>query len=208
MSFRPAQLSRLAAIVGALTIVVAACSNASPAASPGGGATPAAATPAAVTAAPATPPASDLVIPSFNSDLDLEAQLPSDFCSQKVTKLSFTGPDFLAGDTTFAAVVQQLGRSPADVSVALGSVAGPQCVGISLIAIRIKGADTSQFETLFVAVEAKNGTPTTKTNVSGKDVWTFTDDSGINYFYIKGDIAFGVTAPTAADAAKGLAVMP
>ena len=207
MSFRPAQLGRLAAILGVLILLVAACSNASPAASTGGGATPAAATPAA-TAAPATPPASDLVIPSFNADLDLEAQLPSDFCSQKVTKLSFTGPDFLANDATFAAVVQQLGRTPADVSIALGSVAGPECVGISLIAIRIKGADTSQFETLFVAVEAKNGTPTTKTNVSGKDVWTFTDDSGINYFYLKGDIAFGVTAKTAADAAKGLAVMP
>ena len=207
MSSRPTRWSRLAAIVGALTLVVAACSNASPAASPGGGATPAAATPAATTAQ-ATPPASGLVIPSFNADLDLEAQLPSDFCNQKVTKISFAGADFLASDATFAALVQELGRSPADVSVALGSVAGPECLGISLFALRIKGADTSKFEQLFVAVQAKNGTPTTKTNVSGKDVWTYTDDSGTNYLYLKGDIAFGVTAPTPADAAKGLAVMP
>ncbi len=134
-----------------------------------GGATPAAATPQATSALP-----SGLVIPSFNADLDLEGQLPSDFCSQKVTKLSFSGPDFLASDATFAALVQELGRSPADVSVALGSVAGPESAGISLFALRIKGADGSKFEQLFVAVQARNGTPTTKTNVAGKDVWTYT----------------------------------
>ena len=204
MSFRPAHWSRLAATLGALTLVVAACSNASPAASTGGGATP-----AAVTPAPATPLAStDLVIPSFNTDVDLEAQLPNDFCNQKVTKGSFTGPDFLGSDPTFDALVKALGKSPSDVSVAIGSVKGPDCVGISLFALRIKGADTSQFEQLFVAEQVKNGTPATKTNIGGRDVWVYTDDSGTNILYLKGDVAFGVTAKTAADAAKGLAVMP
>ncbi|MDQ6793890.1 MAG: hypothetical protein M3067_03490 [Chloroflexota bacterium] len=205
MSFRPAHWSRLAATLGALTLAVAACSNASPVASTGGGATPAAATPAAQ----ATPAAStDLVMPSFNADLDLEAQLPNDFCNQKVTKGSFTGPDFLGSDPVFDALVKALGKSPSDVSVALGSVKGPECVGISLFALRIKGADPSQFEQLFVAEQVKKGTPATKTNIGGRDVWTYTDDSGTNILYLKGDVAFGVTAKTAADAAKGLAVMP
>jgi hypothetical protein len=206
MSPRPARLGRLGAIVGVLTLVLAACSNASPATSAAGStpaATPAPATPQATTVLP-----SGLVIPSFKADLDLEAQLPNDFCSQKVTKLSFSGADFLGSDTTFAAIVQELGKSPADVSVAVGSVAGPECVGINLFALRIKGADGSKFEQLFLAVQAKDGTATTKTNVSGKDVWTYTDDSGVNYLYFKGDVAFGVTAQAPADAAKGIAVMP
>jgi hypothetical protein len=206
MSPRPAQWGRLAAILGALTLLVAACSNASPAAT-SAGSSPAAATPAATTQATVVLP-SGLVIPSFNADVDLEAKLPSDFCGQKTTKASFSGSEFLASDATFSALVQELGRSPADVSVAGASVPGPDCVGINLFALRIKGADTSKFEQLFLAVQAKNSKPTTKTNVGGKDVWTYTDDSGVNYLYFKDDIAFGVTADTAADAAKGVAVMP
>ncbi len=41
MSLRTAQSGRLAAILGVLTLALAACSNASPAASTGGPATPA-----------------------------------------------------------------------------------------------------------------------------------------------------------------------
>jgi len=196
-------LGRLAATIGVLTLLVAACSNASPAATSGGSTPAATPTPQATVALP-----TGLVIPSFNADVDLEAQLPNDFCGQKTNKASFSGSEFLASDATFAALVQELGRSPADVSVASASVTGPDCVGINLFALRIKGADTSKFEQLFLAVQAKDGTPTTKTNVSGKDVWTYTDASGTNYLYFKGDIAFGVTADTPADAAKGITVMP
>jgi hypothetical protein len=197
MSPRAAHRGRLAAIVGVLTLALAACGNASPATSP-----------SASAAQPTFVLPSGLVIPSFKADLDLEAQLPNDFCGQKTTKASFSGAEFLANDATFAALVQVLGRSAADVSVATAGVAGPECLGINLFALRIKGADTSKFEQLFLAVQAKDGTPTTKTNVGGKDVWTYTDDVGTNYLYFKGDIAFGVTAQTTADAAKGVAVMP
>ena len=60
----------------------------------------------------------------------------------------------MADDAEFAAVVAELGRSPADVSVAAAGVTGPECVGINLIAFRIAGADSAQFEQLFIAAQA------------------------------------------------------
>jgi hypothetical protein len=205
MSFRATPAIRAAAMVAALVLAVGACGGATTASS-APAATPAAATPGSPASAP--PAASGLVLPSFNADTNLEAQLPTDFCGQKTAKYSFAGADFLANDAEFAAVVSQLGRSAADVSVATAGVAGPECLGIQMFALRIKGADQGQFEQMFVATQGKQSPAPTKTSVSGKDVWTYTDASGANYIYFKGDTAFGVTAPTAADAAKGLAALP
>jgi hypothetical protein len=199
-----APISRLAAILGALALAVAACGGAAaPTTSPGVATTPVPATP--VVGLP-----SGLDIPSFNSDVDLEAQLPSTFCGQTTTKFSFAGSDFVEADEEFAAVVAALGRSAADVSVAGASVTGGECEGIGLIAFRIKGADGGRFEQLFIDAQEKDtGTRPTRSNVGGKDVWVFTDSSGTkNYIYFRGDTIFGVSADTDADAAKGLAVLP
>ena len=210
MSHRPAPFGRLAAILGALALGIAACSStAAPGSPASAGTSPAAPSPTASTAV-SSQAAPSGVVPSFTSDLDLESRIPNEFCGQKVVKYSFAGSDFLANDAKFAAVVGQLGRSPADVSVATAGVAGPECLGINLIALRIKGADQGRFEQLFLASQAsQNGAQPTKSNIGGKDVWVYTDTSGTtNYIYFKGDTAYGVAAKTQADAARGLAVMP
>jgi hypothetical protein len=202
MSNRPVPIGRLAAVLAALALGVAACGGAAaPTTSPAGGTT---------SAPSALPLPSDIVIPSFQPDADLEAQLPSEFCGQPTQKFSFTGAEFVANDEAFAGVVAALGRSDADVSVAGAGVEGPECAGISLIAFRVKGADGGRFEELFInAQEADSGTRPTRSNVGGRDVWVVLDAGGTtSYIYFRGDTVYGVTAESQEDAAKGLAIMP
>ncbi len=204
MSHRPAPLGRLVAILAVLALGIAAC---------GGSAAPTTSPAVVTTPPPATSVPEDLPsfeIPSFEPDVDLEAQLPSEFCGQTTQKFSFTGAEFVANDEAFAGVVAALGRSDADVSVAGAGVAGPECAGIGLIAFRIKGADGGRFEQLFIdAQEQDTGTRPTRSNVGGKDVWVILDAAGTtSYIYFRGDTVFGVTAETQEDAARGLAVLP
>jgi hypothetical protein len=203
MSNRPVSIGRLAAVLGALALALAACGGAAaPTTSPGGGATP----------SPASGPIDlpSVEIPSFQADVDLEAQLPSTFCGQPTEKLSFSGSEAISNDEMFVGIVAALGRSASDVSVALAGSTAPECAGINLIAFRIKGADGGRFEQLFIdAQEQDTGTRPTRTNVGGKDVWFFTDSAGAtNYIYFRGDTIFGVTAASQEDAAKGIAALP
>lgn len=202
MSHRPVPIGRLAAVLGALFLALAACGGgAAPTTSPAGGATP---------GATAAPLPTDPVIPSFQPDVDLEAQLPGTFCGQATQKFSITGAEFVANDEAFAGVVAALGRSADDVSGAEARVAGLECAGINLIAFRVKGADGARFEELFInALEADTGTRPTRANVGGRDVWVVLDAGGTtSYIYFRGDTIFGVTAESQEDAARGLAVMP
>jgi hypothetical protein len=204
MSNRPISIGRLAAVLGALALALAACGGAAaPTTSPAAGATP----------SPASSSPIDLPsveIPSFQADVDLEAQLPSTFCDQPTQKFSFTGAEFVANDEAFAGVIAALGRSASDVSLAGAGVTGPECAGINLLVFRVKGADPGRFEQLFIdAQEQDTGTRPIRSNVGGKDVWVFTDSTDTtSYIYFRGDTVFGVTAESQADAAKGLAVMP
>ena len=203
MSNRAVSIGRLAAVLGALALALAACGGAAaPSTSSSSGATPPPAS-----SGPIDLPSVDI---SFQADVDLEAQLPSTFCNQPTQKFSFTGAEFVANDEAFAGVVAALGRSASDVSLAGAGVAGPECAGINLIVFRVKGADAGRFEQLFIdAQEQDTGTRPIRSNVGGKDVWVFTDSGGTtSYIYFRGDTVFGVTAESEADAAKGLAVMP
>jgi hypothetical protein len=204
MSNRPVSIGRLGAVVGALALALAACGGAAaPTTTPGANATPPPAS-----SGPIVLPSVD--IPSFQPDVDLEAQLPAEFCGQATQKFSITGAEFVANDEALAGVVAALGRSASDVSVAGAGVAGPECAGINLIAFRVKGADGARFEELFInAQEADTGARPTRANVGGKDVWVVIDSGGTtSYIYFRVDTVFGVTAESQADAAKGLAVMP
>lgn len=204
MSHRLAPMGRLVAILAVLALGIAAC---------GGGAAPTTSPAVVTTPAPATPAPGDLPsfdIPSFQADVDLEAQLPSEFCGQPTQKFSFTGAEFVANDEAFAGVVAALGRSASDVSLAGAGVAGPECAGINLIVFRVKGADGGRFEQLFIdAQEQDTGTRPTRSNAGGKDVWVVIDSGGTtSYIYFRGDTVFGVTAESEGDAARGLAAMP
>ncbi|MFL5679065.1 MAG: hypothetical protein ACJ77B_00520 [Chloroflexota bacterium] len=208
-------LRPLAGGIAALALLLAACSGstASPSASSAAGG--AASQPAAASAPAASEPASSdaggaasFALPSgFNADADLEAQLPSTFCNTPTQKFSLAGNDATV-DADFLAVIQKLGKTAADTSVATAATTTGECAGINLIALRVKGVDQGQFEQAFIASQNAKPDKATKTNVGGKDVWTFVDNDETNYIYFKGDTIFGVTAPDQAGAAKGLAVLP
>jgi len=209
MSKRSASIGRFAAVLGAFALALAACGGtAAPSTSPG-----AATTPSPAASSPIDLPSIEIPsveIPSFQSDVDLEARLPSEFCGQPTEKFSFSGAETVSNDEDFAAIVAALGRSAADVSVAGAASKAPECANIQLIAFRIKGADGGRFEQLFIDAQEKDtGTRPTRSNVGGKDVWVFTDSSGTtSYIYFRGDTIYGVSAESEADAAKGLAVLP
>src|SRR4051812_40753812 len=146
-------LRPLAGGIAALALALAACSGstASPssASSPAGAAASQAASSAPAGSAPASSDAGgapSVALPSgFNADKALEAQLPSTFCNTPTQKFSFTGNDATV-DADFQAVIQKLGKSPSDTSVATAATTSGECAGIALIALRVKGADQGQFE--------------------------------------------------------------
>ncbi len=112
-------------------IVVAACgawTTASLAPSTGASvASPAAQVSAEPSTAASEGPSSEatFAIPSFtfpSSDKALEALIPDKICGQTAIKLSFSGATFAAsGDAELKAMLDALGKSPSDVSMAIGA---------------------------------------------------------------------------------------
>jgi hypothetical protein len=154
-----------------------------------------------------------LALPSLpNQATDLEAMLPSTFCGKPVTKASVAGAAVFAGSTdpTFAAALQAIGKTPADVSVAFGTVVADPTCDTTFAAFQIKGVDQGQFQQVYEAASTHQGDTVSHVNLGGKDVVKDVSSSGgsTTYVYFKGDVALAVMAKSDADAAKGLAAMP
>jgi hypothetical protein len=166
-------------------------------------------------AAPAasTAPAASGALPSLtlpNEDTNLEALLPSTFGGAKLQKLSMKGADFLgqSSNADLANALGSLGLTAADVSVAIASDIA-ETSGLTFIAIRFAGADSSKLLQVFQAASQASGQTVISVNLGGKAVLKATDSSGSNsYFYVKNDTILGVTAPDDATAATMLAVLP
>ena len=208
----------------ALAIFVAACSSSatpSPtapqaaAASMAPSVAPSAAPSMQASAAPAasTAPAASGALPSLtlpNEDTNLEALLPSTFGGAKLQKLSMKGADFLgqSSNADLANALSSLGLTAADVSVAVASDIA-ETSGLTFIAIRFAGADSSKLLQVFQAASQASGQTVTSVNLGGKAALKATDSSGSSsYFYVKNDTILGVTAPDDATAATMLAVLP
>ena len=208
----------------ALAILVAACSSSatpSPTAPPAAAASvapsvaPSAAPSMQASAAPAasTAPAASGALPSLtlpNEDTNLEALLPSTFGGAKLQKLSMKGADFLgqSSNADLANALSSLGLTAADVSVAIASDIA-ETSGLTFIAIRFAGADSSKLLQVFQAASQASGQTVTSVNLGGKAALKATDSSGSSsYFYVKNDTILGVTAPDDATAATMLAVLP
>ena len=208
----------------ALAIFVAACSSSatpSPTAPPAAAASvapsvaPSAAPSMQASAAPAasTAPAASGALPSLtlpNEDTNLEALLPSTFGGAKLQKLSMKGADFLgqSSNADLANALSSLGLTAADVSVAIASDIA-ETSGLTFIAIRFAGADSSKLLQVVQAASQASGQTVTSVNLGGKAALKATDSSGSSsYFYVKNDTILGVTAPDDATAATMLAVLP
>jgi hypothetical protein len=191
-------------------VVLAACSSTATAA-------PGASTPAggSSSAAPSSAAPSSATLPGFSfpsDDKDLENLLPSTLCGQTAIKTSLNGASFAAGaDPSFLGVLTQLGKTPADVGFALSTgdpTKAPDCQ-VSAGVFKINGVDSGQLQTVFLAVAAAQEQTYTQGNLGGKDVYVdASDPTSRNYFYVKGDGVFFVSAPDDATAGTVLSTLP
>lgn len=213
--------TRLAFAATTLALVVAACGGSSTTPSPAGSDTAASQAPSAApteapTAAPtevaSAEPSAALPsdIPSFqlpSTDKELEALLPSTYEGETLQKFSISGADAAAQDKETADLLAGIGKTPADVSIAVAAGSGD----VSFIAVRLRGADQASLQKLFDLAAQQSGAQTERISLAGRDVWKNiegSDSGSTSYYYIKGDVAFGVNAPDDAAAGKALAVLP
>jgi hypothetical protein len=190
----------------AAAVILAACSSSTPTAAPG-------ASTAAGGGSSAAP--SSAVLPGFSfpsDDKDLENLLPGTICGQAAIKTSLDGASFAAGaDPSFLGVLTQLGKTPADVGFALSAgdpTKAPNCA-VSAGVFKINGVDSGQLQTVFLAEAAAQEQTYTQANIGGKDVYLdASDPTSRNYFYVKGDGVFFVSAPDDATAATVLSTLP
>jgi hypothetical protein len=182
-------------------LALGACTTGTPTTGPGGTASQ-----------PSSPtggviPSFDLgsfAMPSLNADLDLEALLPDDLGGEPVQKFSMKGDSFLGsggtGTAELDAVLNQAGKTPADLSVAF---AGTPSSDISLIAYRIKGVPAETFFQAFLAAAQQNAQVTSSdTSLGGKSVKKLvsTDtDIGTVYVYASGDVLFVIGGEDVSD---------
>jgi hypothetical protein len=171
-----------------------------------------ASTAASEAASQAAPSGAGIAFPSFafpSSDKALEALIPDKICGQTAIKLSFSGSTFASsGDPELKAMLDALGKSAADVSMAVGAApaAGKCAAGI----FRVKGADPNRLQQVFQAEAAKSGDTYSVKSIGGKDVYVAAgaSSSSLQYAWIAGDALVFVAADDEAQAATIIAALP
>jgi hypothetical protein len=214
------RLSTTLAFAGVALLALSACSGgtaASPGASTAASGSPAASapadtpTPSVAVASPSTDGSAfpSLAIPSFafpSEDKELEALLPSTMCGADTVKFSMSGATFEASaDPEFRAILDELGKTPNDVSLAIAG--GMTADGCGAGIFRIKGADANRFKDVFLSEAAKEGTTYQEKSVAGKSVLVG-DGTEFQYAYFKGDALLFVTAPDETKAIEILQALP
>lgn len=206
--FRTIALTAIAGLV-----LVACGSAASGSQSPGGGASQPASQPASqvAQASQGGPEA------SFSQGVvsDLEAMIPDKVGDITITKTSMRGNEYLvAADSDPATIkfIQDLGVSPSDISMALGS-GYDQTAGsfTAMFVLRAAGADPGRLLSAFEsAMNADTSSPVqwTDATVGGKQVKLVAADSGNTYVYAKGDVVFWIIASVDADAVEVISNLP
>lgn len=187
-------IARPLAVLAGAAILVAACGSPAATAAP---TTAAAATQAPTVTTPAATvgPGFSFVLPSgFNADQELEGLLPDDIAGQPVQKLSMAGTSFLGtgedSSKEMLALLAQLGKTPADLSVAFGS-AGTDAV---IIAFRIKGVNANDALNALVTLSQNPDIgEMTDVSVAGKSAKKLVSaEEGDTYLYFSGDVIFTI----------------
>lgn len=201
----------LALLVGAV-VLIAACGSSGPTNTPTQAVTPPPATqPAATDALPSFGlPGFSFALPSFSSDQELEGMFPSDIAGQALTVQSMSGNDFLAfaGGTNnpLGPALQQLGKTPEDLSVAFGGTADGS---ITVFAFRIKGVNAGQFLNAYTGVAgSSSGATITDANLGGKAVKKVVTGPQTVYLYLHGDVIWTVTSTSPTNLAEAFTKLP
>ncbi len=190
--------SGVALLVGG-TLIIAACGPSATATGTPGATTPATGVPA--TEVPGSGlPAFSFALPSFTADAELEAMFPTSLGGETLQVLSMKGTDFMgsgAAGTEIAPVLQQLGKSPADLSVAFGGT-----MNISVFAFRVQGVPADQFLSAYTqSAQSAQGSTITDTSFGGKSAKKVvaTGQDAV-YLYLHGDVVWTVGGTGLTDA--------
>jgi hypothetical protein len=189
----------LALLVGAGLLFVA-CSGAAATTAPTTTATQGTPTEAPSTdAAPSIGlPGFSFALPSFTSDAELEAKFPKDLGGETLQILSMSGSDFMGSGMSgneIGPILQQLGKSPSDLSVAVGGT-----MNISVIAFRIRGVPADQFLNAYTS-QASQGATITDASFGGKSVKkVVASGQDVVYLYLKDDVIWTVGGSGLTDA--------
>jgi hypothetical protein len=161
--------------------------------------------PAGASDAPSDAPGASFQLPSTAKDL--EALLPDEYGGTKLMKFSMSGAEAAGQSEETAQVLASVGKSLADLSIAGAS---SQSGDVVFLAVRVAGADEGAMKRVFVASAQQAGENLQQISLGGRDIFknASTDGQGGSYFYVRGDTAFGVTAPDDATAAKAIALLP
>jgi hypothetical protein len=188
------------ALLAGLTILVAACSGAASTSAP-----TTAPTSPPVTQAPPTDaapsqevPGFSLPLPSFTSDEQLKAMFPTEVGGQPIVVITMSGPDFMNLGTSSKDIqkaLQQLGKSPSDLSVGSGGNAL-----LTIFAFRVKGVPAEQFLGQYIN-SAAAGSTVTDASFGGKSVKkVVTGGQVAAYLYLRGDVLWTVGGNNPSDA--------
>ena len=135
-------------------------------------------------------PGFSFALPSFTSDAELEAMFPTQLGGETLQILSMSGSDFMGSGMSgneIGPILQQLGKSPSDLSVAVGGT-----TNISVIAFRIKGVPADQFLNAYIA-QAPQGATITDASFGGKSVKkVVTTGQDPIYLYLHDDVIWTV----------------
>jgi hypothetical protein len=199
---------RTAATLTILGILIAACGSS------GSGSPSPTATPTPVAQASAGGPG-----PSFTQGAvaDLEAIIPDKVGDLTMQKQSMKGSQFLTNSSSSPEAVkfvQDLGVSPNDISIAIGSgVSKDYSQTVFAFVIRASGADSGKLVSAFkTASAAGNASPLqwASATVAGKSVETAgsSDTGAANYIYAKGDVLIWMIATTPTLAEQFIGQLP
>ena len=155
-----------------------------------------------------------MAIPSFTSDADLEAALPSTYKGVTLKKVSAKGTSATnpssTGGKLFLAMIESLGKTPADLSVAFASDPSNK-IGVVWDAYRIKGVDAQVWGPKYYAIaqQLTPGTTQTSVNLGGRTVKRIVTPNGtiLTYAWGRGDILFIVNARSDAVAGDAIAAV-
>ncbi len=209
----PVRRARVAVVPLAAAFLFAACgSSATPAPTTAVGPTvaPSAAGPASqapASAAPSQAAGGGGAIPSglFNQAPDLEAMLPSSACGAPVVKQSYAGNTSAAASANpMIGAFGALAGGGGAVSIALAESTTPSTCPVSFFAYRVQGVNATMFSTVLAAMAAGGS----QVSLGGKTVTKLAESSGAVYFYVKGDILFGVSGATDAEAGQAISALP
>ena len=182
------RIVRSLAVLPAAIVLLAACGSGSPSGAPGATQAP------GFTLAPASSAGGgfSFEIPSFTTDPELEALLPSEIGGAPTEKLSMSGTDLIGEGSgeDLRVILTQFGKSPSDLSAGLAGAAG-----IDIIAYRVRGIDANALFQAFLQLIGNADNVVSDASLGGKSIKKIvTPEADTSYVYASGDVLFIVEA--------------